>query len=605
MTGEAEIGIEREYYDGWGNKCVAPPATVARLEAILAAPNWPLRAEPSTEDSRCFEPSWMARGERRWGITVQLYGLRSPRNWGIGDFTDLRQLIQRAARERADFVGVNPLHALYASDPARFSPYSPASREFFNVLYIDPAAMQAFAIAPVAQDRVGAPEFQSKLVALRANELIDYPAVAACKDAIFRLVFDALWALRAREPGHPLVTSFRRFVDVAGEALRSFAIFQALSRDIAAPSWMAWPAEYHDPAGDAVRKFAETHEREIAFHQFLQWEADAQLGDCAEVAREARMSIGLYLDLAVGTAPESAEAWSEQASILPGFHIGAPPDAWNAVGQDWGLAVFDPYAMARSGQHVMRRILRSLMRHAGALRIDHVLGFGRLFLVPAGGVPRDGVYLRQSAKSFCDALAAESAAHRCLVIGEDLGTVPEGFSTLLAAHNILSCRLLFFARDGERFLAPDEYPTKALVSVGTHDLPPLLGYWTGADVDLQGALRPGLDDAARKKVWDDRLADRAAILAALGAAGLPVRDPSTDLVPAIHGFLARSRCQLLAVQMEDLALEQSQPNLPGSGDLYPNWRRKLSRDLDAIFSDSRAAALFAAILRERPSGADA
>ena len=606
MSGAAEIRIESEYRDGWGNQCIAPAATVARLEAALQhmERSAALPAASLDEDLRCFEPTWMARGERHWGITAQLYGLRSARNWGIGDFTDLQQLVRIAARDGADFVGLNPLHALYASDPTRFSPYSPSSREFLNVLYIDPEAMRALALARETRDRIDTPEFQARLAALRALDLVDYPGVAACKDEIFRLVFDALWARRANQPDHPLARAFHQFAAERGQALRRFAIFQALSCAHAAPSWMAWPAEYHDPDGDAVHGFAELHPREIAYHEFLQWEADAQLRDCANAARDAGMKIGLYLDLAVGTAPESAEAWSEQTNIIRGFHIGAPPDAWNDNGQDWGLAVYDPYAFARWDYRVMRRVLRALMRHAAALRIDHVLGFHRLFVVPAGATPREGVYLRQSAKGLFDALAVESNAHRCLVIGEDLGAVPEGFAELLAAHNILSCRLLIFARDGKRFLTPDEYPPKALVSVGTHDLPPLLGYWAGTDISLRAALSPHRDEGAKQKGLEERAADREAMLAALTGAGFSVRDQPDDLARAAHGFLARSRSQLLAVQMEDLAFEQNQPNLPGSGDLYPNWRRKLARNLDAIFADPRAASLLAAIRRERPSGTE-
>ena len=608
MTEVPEISIEREYNDGWGNKCVVPAATVRRLEAALAqtARNKARPAEPSVvANLRCFEPSWMARGERRWGISVQLYGLRSPRNWGMGDFTDLQQLIRLAAKEGADFVGLNPLHALYASDPMRFSPYSPASREFLNVLYIDPAAMRALTAAREAQQRIDAPEFQAQLAALRAVELVDYPAVATCKDTIFRLIFGAFWGLLANEPDHPRAMAFHHFVRSGGEALRRFATFQALSSAFAAPNWMAWPADYHDPDNPAVRSFAAEQQREIAYHQFLQWEADAQLGSCAAVARGAGMSIGLYLDLAVGTAPESAEVWSERANILPGFHIGAPPDAWNDSGQDWGLAAYNPASLSLGDNPAMRRILRALMRHAAALRIDHVLGFSRLFLVPAGGLPRDGVYLRQPTKALCDLLGAESEAHRCVVIGEDLGAVPEGFATLLAAHNILSCRLLMFARDGSRFLAPEEYLPKALVSFGTHDLPPLLGYWAGVDIDSRARLRVDHDEAGTRNALEARAADRTALLAALGAAGFSSQDVPAGLVVAVHGFLARSRCQLFAVQMEYLALERNQPNLPGSGDQCPNWRRKLSRDLESIFDDPRSAALFAAIRRERPRGVEA
>jgi 4-alpha-glucanotransferase len=314
------------------------------------------------------------------------------------------------------------------------------------------------------------------------------------------------------------------------------------------------------------------------------------------------MRIGLYLDMAIGTAPESAESWGEQRTIIPRFHIGAPPDAWNEAGQDWGLAVYNPFALARSGYGIFRRILGAVMRHAGSIRIDHVLGLYRLFLVPAGKSPSDGAYLRLPVSALCDALALESSAKRCLIVGEDLGTVPPDFPALLAARNIMSCRLLIFAKDGERFLAPHEYPSNALVATGTHDLPPLLGYWS--EVDLASRAQLGLfpDDATRQRAVDERVADRAAMTAALQEAGFSSAD-SASLVAAAYGFLARTPCRLLLVQMEDLALESNQVNIPGSGDDCPNWRRKLGRDIDDVFADPRATAVLDAIRRERPRDA--
>ncbi len=314
------------------------------------------------------------------------------------------------------------------------------------------------------------------------------------------------------------------------------------------------------------------------------------------------MRIGLYLDLAVGTDPGSAENWSERRATIPGFHVGAPPDVWNEAGQDWGLAAINPAALARDGGDAYRRIVGAVMRHAGAIRIDHVLGFHRLFLVAAGGAPGDGVYLRMPAHLLCRALAEESVARRCLVVGEDLGTVPEGFHALLAHFAILSYRLLIFAKDGSRFLAPGEYPADALVAVATHDLPPLLGFWSGGDLSLRASLGLYPDDATRQSAFDERAADCRAMQDALAAAGCPVGDDMPALLAAAHGFLARTPCRLLLVQMEDLAAERAQPNLPGSDHRHPNWRRKLGRQLEDIFADDGAAAVLAAIRAERPTG---
>lgn len=596
VTPNEPIRIEPDYRDNWGELRTAPQDTVSRLGAALEA-----SAQGGTA-IRCFVPEALKGGERLWGISVQLYALRSPRNWGIGDFTDLRNLVVRAALLGADFIGLNPLHALYAGDPSRISPYAPSSREFLNVLYIDPLAMRSFAIAAAARRSIAAARFQNRLAALRDTELVAYVEVARCKDAIFREMFSAFEALRARAPRHALIAAFDRFVAERGESLRRFAMFQALScSEHFGPNWMAWPAAFHDPDGEAVQDFAAGHAAEIRYHAFLQWEADVQLEACAATARNAGMRLGLYLDLAIGAPPESAEGWASRRAMIPGFHIGAPPDNLSREGQDWGLAAYDPYTLARTGYAALRSVLGAVMRHAAVLRIDHILGFCRLFLVPAGHSPREGTYLRLPVEALCDALALESVARHCLIVGEDLGTIPPDFQGLLAARSILSYRLLIFARDGERFLAPEEYPRDALVAVATHDLPPLLGYWSGSDLRLrtQHGLWP--DEPAREQAFAERERERTALARVLQSAGFAC-DDGDSLSVAAHQFLARTPCRLLLVQMEDLAGEERQVNLPGTGDAVANWRRKLGRDFVAVLEDSRAAAILAAIRRERPSG---
>lgn len=597
MSDGSEFGIETSYRDGLGATRAVATATVARLIAALTCvtpDGAAIAAEALGDGARCFRPNWMAT-ERVWGVSAQLYGIRSTRNWGVGDFTDLRQLVALAAAAGAEFVGVSPLHALYAAAPWRFSPYSPSSREFLNVLFIDATAMRAYAIAPGARQAAEAASFQKHLVELRDADLVDYARVAACKEAVFRLVFDGFGTLVERQPNHPLAVDFARFRRERGEPLQRFSLYQALScRPGFGPNWMAWPENFHDPAGASVREFAAANERDVRYHAFLQWEADAQLAACAAATRSAGMKIGLYLDLAVGTDPGSAEAWSERHKLIPGFHIGAPPDAWNAAGQDWGLSAYNPQVLAREGCGEYRRVLAAAMRHAGAVRIDHVLGFHRLFLVPAGGTPTDGAYLGMPAPLLCSVLAEESLAARCLVIGEDLGTVPEGFHALLGRYGILSYRLLMFAKDGSRFLAPSEYPADALVAFATHDLPPVLAFWSGSDIALRAAHGVFSDEAKQRLALAERAADRQAMQAAFAAGDDPV-----ELMVATYRFLARTPCRLLLVQMEDLAMEYAQPNLPGD-ERHPNWRRKLGRCLREIFADERAALMLATIRDERP-----
>jgi (1->4)-alpha-D-glucan 1-alpha-D-glucosylmutase len=606
MPSASEFGIEMQYHDAWGVLRMAPNATVMRLVEALKSvtpEDVAVGADASDDHSvHCFRPNWM-ESERLWGIGVQFYGIRSQRNWGIGDFTDLSSLIAMGAAVGADFIGVSPLHALYAADPFRFSPYSPSSREFLNVLFVDPTAMLAYACGSAARRAIDEASFQRHLVELRNAEFVDYAGVAACKDRVFRLIYEDFEATVGSQSDHPLAIAFDRFRRERSEPLRRFAIFQALScRPGFGPNWRTWPEDYRDPASARVAEFAASNESETLYHAYLQWEADTQLSKCAAVARGAGMRIGLYLDLAVGTDPGSVEGWDNQRDVIPGFHVGAPPDLWNQAGQDWGLSARDPFAFMSSGSAGYRRVLGAVMRHAGAIRIDHVLGFHRLFLVAAGGSAEDGVYLRMPEHRLCRLLAEESVARQCVVIGEDLGTVPAGFQALMARYGILSYRLLIFGKDGSRYLAPGEYPPEALVAVGTHDLPPLLAFWSGSDLAVRTSLGLFPDEMTRQLVQAERAADRQAMRDALAAAGRAVGEDATSLMVAAHGFLARTPCRLFLAQMEDLAMESAQPNLPGSDERYPSWRRKLTRNLDAIFSDERTAAMLAAIRAERPSG---
>jgi len=595
--------ILTRYYDAWGNLREVPPATIARLVAALAAAN-PKAGEPAGDapTDRCFQPSWMERGERAWGIAVQLYGLRSPGNWGIGDFSDLRRLIREGGQRGADFIAVNPLHALFAADPGRYSPYSPSSREFINVLYIDVTAMRSMAGAPSAASRIAEASFQHRLVELRERDTVDYAGIAAIKNEAFRLAFQDFERHRQAHPDDPLGRDFAAFVAERGARLHQFALYQALSLQPGfGTDWTRWPEPYRDPSRAAAMESAAPQAEELRFHQFLQWEADWQLSRCAAAAREAGMRIGLYLDLALGTAPDSAEGWMGQASMIHGFYIGAPPDAWSEAGQNWGLFASHPASTASAGPGGFRDILAANMRHSGALRIDHVLGFHRLFLVPAEATAADGVYLHYPLARLCAVLAQESVARRCVIVGEDLGTIPEGLQEKLGACGLLTYRLFIFTTDNQgRYLSPQEYPRQALVAIATHDLPTFAGYWSGRDIELRTALGLYPDEAARQHAVAERQARRGAMLAALNAAGFGTNEEIGAVAAALHRFLARTQSALLLVQMEDLARERDQANLPGTVDIYPNWRRKLGRDLDAIFADPSTAELIAGIREERP-----
>ncbi len=596
----ARAGIAPAYHDAFGVWREVPDRTLERLLQALGA-----SAESTAADIAappCYRPEWMVRGERAWGVAVQLYSLRSRRNWGMGDFGDLRRLIELVAAGGGDVIALNPLHALFAAEPRRISPYAPASREFLNVLYIDVPAMQAYGAAPAAREIVEAPEFQEALAALRRGEFVDHLAVAARKEMVFRAIFDEFERGCAADPEAPLAREFELYLHERGPALLNFATYQALSAMAGyGTDWRVWPEGYRDPGTSDVAAFQQQNVGEVRYHQFLQWEAEAQLAGCAAAAREAGMRLGLCIDLAVGAEMASGEGWAEQGRLIAGFHVGAPPDAWNENGQDWGLAAANPLAIPQDGAAAFRRMLRANMRHAGALRIDHILGLSRLFLVPAGGRCSDGAYLRFPQEALYAALAAESTDNRCLIVGEDLGTVPEGFRERMSAQGILAYRLLIFGTDGEgRFLPPEAYPAEALAAFSTHDLPTFRGYMEGRDLATRAALGLYPDDDARARAAAAREAERQRLIDALRQIDPAATSSVESLLAAVYQFLARTQCRLFLAQMEDLAGEADQPNLPGTADEYPNWRRKLSRDLEEIFAGEGLAELLRRIRAERP-----
>jgi 4-alpha-glucanotransferase len=595
--------IERDYYDALGRHHRMPDELATRLTAALERSRDGLHPTMATPQSaRCYVPTW----DRAWGIAAQLYGLRSTRNWGIGDFTDLKRLIELAGAAGADFVGVNPLHALYATDPSRISPYSPSSREFINVLYLDPSAMIGYAESGAARAAVASRGLQSVLERQRDGSTVGYAEIAAAKQSIFRLIFETFEHRMQAAPHDEAVTDFAAYTRARGRSLHNFALYQTLSSLVGfGPDWTNWPAKFRDPASAAVAEFAEHHGRDLRYHAFLQWQADHQLDACAQTAHAAGMRVGLYLDLALGCAPDSAEGWERQAEIVPGFHVGAPPDDWNANGQNWGLFVPNPEALVRTACSAYRRIVAANMVHAGAVRIDHVLGLNRLFVVPAGDTPTHGAYLRMPFEALRDTIAAESTAHGCIVVGEDLGTVPPDLPPRLTDARILSYRLLIFMREDGRYFAPAVYPHEALVATATHDLPTWRGFWEGRDIAVKYRLGTHPAALSQNHALAIRSAERDAIREALIGAGL---DPAGDksLIIAAHRFIARTPCQLAVVQLEDLAQEIDQVNLPGApADAYPSFARKLSRNLETIFTDQTANAILAAMRAERPHRASA
>jgi 4-alpha-glucanotransferase len=534
-------------------------------------------------------------GARSWGLTVQLYGLRSARDWGIGDFTDLGRLAGEAGWLGAATVGINPLHALFAAEPRHFSPYSPSSRGWLDFLYIDVTAVPGFAEDGAAQALAPA----AAVATARAADLVDYAAVAALKRPLLEALFRHF---RTREAQSALDPEFREFRRAGGEALTSFAVFEALHEHFTGQgmpfSWRDWPAAMRDPHSAEVGEFAAAHAERVEFFQYLQWQADRQLGAAAAAGRRAGLALGLYRDLAVGVEPQGADAWTDQQLVAPGAAIGAPPDPLSRGGQNWGLAPFSPLVLRRQGFAPLIAALRANMRHAGILRIDHVMGLQRLYWIPDGSPATDGAYVNYPFHDLLRLVALESRRQDCAVVGEDLGTVPEGFRETMRAANALSYRVLVFERgDGARFAPPRDYPPLAAASAATHDLATLKGFWLGRDITWRERLGIYPDQAAAATEAQERRRDRHLLLEALAAEGLLPSERfaeflATDDTPtytaelgeAIHIFLARSRARLMLVQLEDVTGEADQANLPGTIDGHPNWRRRLSVRLEDILA---------------------
>lgn len=542
---------------------------------------------------QCWLPPAVAAGRRMWGIATQLYLLCSAANWGIGDFSDLTALVRLARQHGADVIGLNPLHALFPDDPEHASPYAPASRLLLNVLNIDVAAVPELSSSPETQALIAAPSFQERLQACRSRHLVDYAAVTALKLVALETLFDTARGSSDSARWQEFMMFCRR----RGEVLERNCLFQCLREHFAhqippAADWHDWPEEYRNPTSPAVAGFAERHRERLEFLKWLQWIADEQLGAAAVAARYGGMEVGLYRDLAVGADRAGAETWANAAAVISSAQVGCPPDIYNPMGQNWGLPPFHPQALRQECYRSFIELVRANMRHAGGLRIDHVMGLQQLYWVPDGQPASAGAYVRYPTEDMIGILALESQRHHCLVVGEDLGTVPEGFRERMAAANILSYRVLFFEQDATtgEYLPPEAYPALSLSVVGSHDLPTLRGWWEGGDIDLKEHLKlyPDSEEAGRQR--DRRRRDRYELVAVLRREGL-LDAGATPEIPilsrAAHAYLARTQSVLAMAQIDDLTDETEPVNVPTTSTQHANWRRRLSMTLEALAARPR------------------
>jgi len=562
-------GIEPGYHDVFGHWHPAPEATVQNVMAALSAH----RAAP-TPFGAASHPEFQAYqgdGRRVWGLAVQLYAVRSRRNWGIGDFADLGEIVRMAAASGIAAIGLNPLHALFLDRPEMASPYAPSSRLFLNPLYIAVDAVEDFAGADAAE-----------IAAAREGDLVGYARVMKLKLAALRAAYDRF----LRDGSKARRDDFEDFRRDRGESLLRLGCYEVLRRTFAPKLWWDWPPEWKNPDRTALEALR-ARDADCGFYEYLQWIADAQLAECRMAARDGGLALGLYLDLAVGVDPSGFDAWADQDAVVAGLSIGAPPDEFNRAGQEWGLAPFNPHALPAHDFAAFRKLLVAAMRHAGVIRLDHVLGLMRLFLIPQGETPREGVYVRYPFEQLLDVIAEESNRYRCVVIGEDLGTVPEGFREAIMRRGLWCYRVMQFERwHPAEFKPPSEYPAQALAAFNTHDLPTYRGWIAGQDIALRRSLglHPGEIEGVREQSRR-ALEEIAARHDGAGFAG-------------VAAFLAETPSRLIMVGVEDLLDVMEQINMPGTSVEYPNWRRKLPVCLEDWTSQPGFRAAVAAFQRK-------
>lgn len=570
--------------------------------------------------SSCYMPS-VLRDEpgqalkKVWGPAVQLYAIHSRRNWGVGDFGDLNRIVDWCAEQGASMIGLNPLHALYPHNPAHSSPYSPSSRMFFNVTLLNVEGIVDFDESTEARQVVLNPEFQSDLERLRAEEMVPYHEAGHKKLDVLKLLYQNFCEKHIAK-NTARAEAFHRYTEEHGKLLEKFALFHALqerfhTEDNAIWGWPVWPEAYRNPESPAVQEYLESNREHVGFYQYLQWQVDLQLQEAGKRCMENNLGVGLYMDMAVGVDRGGADVWANQHLFAQSSAVGAPPDEYNQKGQDWGLPPMIPERMREEAYESFIEMLRQNMKHAGALRIDHVMGLMRLFLIPPGMPPSQGAYIHYSVDEMFGILALESQRNQCMVIGEDMGTVPEIVRDRMNRWGIFSYKVFYFEKDHERYKSPEEYLPTAAVAVSTHDLPTLSGFWQGQDISVRTELDLYPNSELRERQIKDRVMERINILNLLEQRGLlpegvnagPLSAPlmTPELSTAIHRLVAQTNSKVFMVQFEDMLQQVDQINLPGTTDpVYPCWKRKVTIPVEEFSTDARVLDVCKAIAAERP-----
>jgi len=516
---------------------------------------------------------------RVWGISAQVYSLRRHGDGGLGDAGALEVLARAAAAKGADVLALSPLHAINHPDIHNFSPYSPSSRLFFNELHAAPDLVLGEQAVARAVSQCGV---RAEMDRLEALNLIDWPAVSRLRLRLLRQLHENF----TRDAEHFLQPDFKHYVQQGGEALSQYCRFEALQRAMISTEqsadWRNWTHTYQDPHSAAVEQFAAEHAHEIDFHSFAQWLTVRSLEHVQKAARSAGMKIGLLADLAVGAIGSGSQAWTRQQEFLPSISVGAPPDILNTSGQNWGISAFSPFGLREHGFRAFIEMLRANLAFAHGLRIDHVMGLQRLWLIPKNASADQGAYLNYPFEDQLRLLALEAWRHKALIIGEDLGTVPEGLHKTLASHHILGMRVLLFEHHEGAFRAPEDWPHDALATTTTHDLPTLRGWLNGHDIDW----RYKANHRSEKQTDKDRSGreqDKAGLLRALKLSAHLVAD-GRDALDASVEFIGNTPAPLTLLPLEDAMGSDQQPNLPGHGNEHPNWRRRWPMDAQEMLN---------------------
>jgi 4-alpha-glucanotransferase len=559
-------------YYSIGIKFKIPNMEISDTSRIIITPDY------------CYIPPELENG-KTWGLSVNLYSIRSCQNWGVGDFGDLKKIVKWVSELKGGFVGINPLHAIPNKKPFGISPYSPITRLYKNFIYLDMENIPEVKELK-GQLAIGNRQWEETFKQLREKDLIDYEEVAAIKEKFLRCAFEVFYEkwIAAQKPilndkprffadaqndGNEdvrRIEEFKRYISEEGNNLESFAAYLSLT----------------------------SYEKEILFYKYIQWLIDGQLKEISELAKNLGMTIGIYHDLAIGSIGEGSDAQMAQDVIAEGIDLGAPPDDFNPTGQNWGFPPLIPERLKETGYEFFIQTIRKNMQHFGALRIDHALGMFRQFWIPKEMPASHGAYVKQPTEDLLRIITLESIRNRTVVIAEDLGTIGENVRETLFRFRMLSYRLLYFERNypDPSFLSPERYPDMALCAITTHDLPTLYGWWIGRDIDLKKKLGIFPNESAWQRNVSERGRDKSLLIDALKSQGLipdahsPYLDEMTPgLCLAIYEYLARTPCKLLAVSLDDAIGTLDQQNMPGITDSYPSWMQKTSVTLEQMLSD--------------------